>query len=151
MHLILTADLQGEKMKYLLTIFFLIFTIILFPTMLHAGEAQQPIVITKSIYLRIPDRGMVDVTQEIMDEKETKTENKATVAKEKKEDKNVKITLNFTEGKFSQIKEEVFVGGKIEKEQDIKTLSDESKIVRKYTVLKDTSQPKKVIYTFLSL
>jgi len=137
-------------MKYLLTIFLTFITVILFPAALHSGDAQ-PITITRNIYLRIPDRGMVDVTKEIVEEKQVQAKSKASVSFKKKEDKNVKITLNFTEGKFTQIKEEVFIGGKIEKKQDIKTLSDDSKIVRKYTVLKDTSQLKKVIYTFLSL
>ena len=136
-------------MKIVRAILIILIIMHIVPVMVYSGNDSQPLVISRKIRLRIPDIGLIHVTKEVVDKKITPVRDVFLGAE--KSEKDFKVTLRFTKGKFNQISETVCVDGKVEKEQNFKTYPEDSKIVRKYTLLKDASKPKKIIYTFLSL
>ena len=63
----------------------------------------------------------------------------------------VKVTLNFSQGKFNQIYESMVTGGNTETTRKIITSHEDSKIVLKYNIEKSPGKEKKIIYTFFSI
>ena len=104
------------------------------------GEKKiSPITITKPIRLKILKQNTFEIIEQ------------AALNDNQVDKIDYKIILKFSKGKFSHIKEEVYVGDIKQKEEDINTYSDDKNVERNIDRIKDTTQSNKIVYTFISI
>ena len=129
----------------ILKLFVIVFLVLINFEAYASPKKYAPIIITKPIRLKIVNANNVSIKSNF----ENINENKSNFKSANIKNKNLKIEISLSKGKFNQINENIVVQGKKVKEKCIKPYPEDSKIVRKYDEFKEVKNGK-LILTFIS-